>query len=184
MSVAPHSRTLWLAGHFSACSLGSPAKAVGELQAHALNPPPRNALRTGRLPPALLLRPCRALTGRHGAGKVRSPGVPAQTLLARAGPRAPRCNPAPRFPKLAANTAASRDPHPQAANFVPSSEGAILAKFVWPSPLPTCAGDAPARAARAPGPPGAARSPGHTGESPPSPPPASLGGRAPPPPPR
>lgn len=66
---------------------------------------------------------------------------------------------------------------------MPSSAEAILTKFARPSPFPTCAGDAPARAAQALGPRGAARSPGCTGSSPPSPPPAPLGDRAEPPPP-
>lgn len=155
MLVAPRSRTLWLAGHFSACSLGSSAKPGDELQAHALHPP-GYTLHSAGLPPAPLLRPRRAPTGRHPSREGEQSGCPAAGPV---GPRwTPRCPPAPRFPKLAANAAASRAPHPQAANFVPSSEGAILAKFVRQSPTPYLRWGRAARAARAPGPPGAARS--------------------------
>lgn len=113
----------------------------------------------------------------------RAAGTPELSPSGPAPPRAPR-RPRPRFSATCGQRGGPQRPRRRAANFVPSSAGAILAKFARPSPLPTCAGDAPARAARAPGPRGAARSPGRTGESPQSPPPAPLGGRAEPPPPR
>lgn len=94
------------------------------------------------------------------AGKAHSPGVQAQAPLAPAPCAVP---PHPDFATCSERGGLQR-PHQQAANFVPSSAGAILAKFVRPNPLPTCAGDAPARAAQALGPRGAARSPGRTGE--------------------
>ncbi|XP_053763612.1 translation initiation factor IF-2-like [Panthera pardus] len=183
MSLAPRS-----AGHsFAAGPPGLTRSEAGELQAGARNPapeppappppPPTVSLRFSRRAPAA--RP----QGAARAGKARGRGVPGQARMPRVGPQRPAPPPHPVSATCSERGRLWR-PQRQAANFVPSGAGAIPAKFVRPSPLPTCAGDAPARAARAPGPRGAARSPGRTGESPQSPPPAPLGGRAEPPPPR
>lgn len=165
-------------------SCGSHAKSGCRAAGKRSESGSRDASIPGRRVPALLPRPRRSPAGRRRSGKGAQSGSPG------AGPAAPRWapRPAPPPPPPVSTTCSERSglwrPQRLAANFAPSGAGAILAKFVRPSPLPTCAGDAPARAAPAPGPRGAARSPGRTGESPQSPPPAPLGGRAEPPPPR
>ena len=141
----------------------------------------RNAPRSSPLPPALPPRPRRWLAGRRPSREGGQPGVPAQAPGSARPPR-PAPPPPPVFRHLRPTQRPPETP-PAGSKLCAPSAGAILAKFVRLSPLPTCAGDAPARAARAPGPRGPARSPGRTGESPPSPPPAPLGGRAEPPPP-
>lgn len=160
MSKAPHERTLGLAGHFFPASpLGSPAKPVGRAAGARVESSP-NAPRSSPLPPALLPRPRRA-PPEPGRRAVRVSGRRPRWPALATAPRA-----VPQHPVFAtcSERGGLQRPHRQAANFVPCGAGAILAKFVRPSPLPTCAGEAPARAAQALGPPGAARSPGRTGE--------------------
>lgn len=78
-------------------------------------------------------------------------------------PHHPAPIPTPCSQQLAAKRSALQRPQRRPANFVPSGTEAILAKFVRHSTLPTCAGEAPTRAAWAPRPRGAASSPGRTG---------------------
>lgn len=142
----------------------------------------RNAPHSGPLPPALPPRPRRWHAGRRPS-REGGQRVSQRRRPARRGLRAPRRPPPPVFRHLRPTRRPPETP-PAGSKLCAPSAAAILAKFARLSPLPTCAGDAPARAARAPGPRGPARSPGRTGESPPSPPPpAPLGGRAEPPPP-
>lgn len=179
---APHSRTPRVAGRsFAASPLGSPAKPRRELQARGVNPPPE----TPRIPARSLRLSHRGpAAGTQGAARAGKEGsrVSQRRRPARRGLRAPRRPPPPVFRHLRPTRRPPETP-PAGSKLCAPSAAAILAKFARLSPLPTCAGDAPARAARAPGPRGPARSPGRTGESPPSPPPAPLGGRAEPPPP-
>lgn len=156
-------------------------EARGELQARGCLP-----RETPRAPARSLPLSHRGpAAGSQGAARAGKAGSRAsqRRLPAPRGPGAPS---RPRAP-ISLHLRPTRPPPetpPAGSKLCAPSATAILAKFARPGPLPTCAGDAPARAARAPGPRRAARSPGRTGESPPPPPPAPLGGRAEPPPPR
>lgn len=112
MSVAPHSRTLSLAGHFSPRFLGSPAKPVGRAagarfessspKRAAYRPTPSGSFAAS--PP----RAHRAPRSREGAQS----GCPCADPVGPGWIPRPALYPRTPFPKLAANTAASRDPPP------------------------------------------------------------------------
>lgn len=79
---------------------GLPQSQWGELQAHTLHSPPRNALHCRRLPPALLPRPRRAPAGRRPRREGAQSGCPSAGPAGPRWPPRPAPSPAPRFCKL------------------------------------------------------------------------------------